>query len=73
MFNMIAQSKVRNAGFEIITKDDINDSRRGITRLVHKETEKTSLICVERPERLHEAALTFLSVHVAKSDGLEIW
>lgn len=41
MFNMISQNRVRKAGFIIITEDDINDSKHGITRLVHKKTEKT--------------------------------
>lgn len=52
--------------FKIVVDDDVNNPSQGHTRVIHKATGKTSLICVETVKGLVEAVLSVHSAHVAK-------
>lgn len=72
MFNLIPQSRVRKAGLENFTDDEINDLTHGMTRVVHKAPGKTSFVCVQTAEGLVEAVLTVFSAHMAKCNDMKI-
>lgn len=73
MSNLISQCRVGKANLKIFIEIDISNHRHGVTRLVHEGVGKTSLICVEGPERLRETVCTVQSAHVAKHIDMEIW
>lgn len=72
MFNMISMSRARKNGSKIITKDDVNDSSHEITRPIHKNTGKTSLVCVVTPIGLDKAVHTIHYNQVAGPHNMEI-
>lgn len=68
----ISQSRVKRAGFKIVTDDDVNNPGQGITRVVHEAAGETSLICVETPEELVGAVLAVHSALVTKRNDVEL-
>lgn len=73
MFSIVTKSKAWMAGFIIITENKINNSWHGISRLVHKNTERTSQVCFRIAEEIYELVIAVHSGHVERRENVEIW
>lgn len=71
--NLILKTQVPKAGFKVVAKYPKNDLFIGITRIVHKESGKTSALCVETPDGLDEAVLSLQTAIIAVVSESKLW
>lgn len=72
MFNLISKSRARKAVYKIITDNNRRDPSKGATRVVHKQSKKTPITCVETVESLHEAVLSVQIARAVRHDNLDV-
>lgn len=73
MVNLISKSRVKKAGFIIVADSNNQSPSKGITRIVHKTSEITTMICVEIKEGLNEAVMTVETACVTKTEEDDLW
>lgn len=73
MLNLISKSRVRKAGCKIFTDDNNLGPSKGVTRIVQKQNEKTTIVCVEISEGLCEAVLSVQIACAVRIVNLDVW
>lgn len=58
MLNLVSKIRVGKAGFIKVTGDEVTGMFMSVTRVVRKEFERLSIVCVETPDVLGEALLS---------------
>lgn len=73
MFNLTSKSRVRRAGFQVISDDDNTNPSRETTKIVHKATGRTAILCIKSPDGLDEALLSVKTENASVCINFTLW
>lgn len=73
IFILISKRRVCRAEFQVILDDDATNRSREITKIVHKATGRTAILCTENLGGLDEAILSVQMASASVSKDCTLW